>query len=57
NYVYELVKTFNSFYQNVPILGTEVEEDKIFRVQLSNLVAYVIKSGFRLLGIDVPERM
>ncbi len=57
NYVYELVKTFNSFYQNVPILGTEVQEDKIFRVQLSNLVAYVIKSGFRLLGIDVPERM
>ncbi|APU67482.1 Arginyl-tRNA synthetase [Christiangramia flava JLT2011] len=57
NYVYELVKTFNSFYQNVPILGTEVEEDKIFRVQLSNLVAYVIRSGFRLLGIDVPERM
>ncbi len=57
NYVYELVKSFNSFYQNVPILGIDNEEEKVFRVQLSNLVAYVIKSGFKLLGIDVPERM
>ncbi|AVR44114.1 arginine--tRNA ligase [Christiangramia fulva] len=57
NYVYELVKSFNSFYQNVPILGIDDENEKIFRVQLSNLVANVIKSGFRLLGIEVPERM
>lgn len=57
NYVYELVKSFNSFYQNVPILGVEDEQEKVFRVQLSNLVANVIKSGFKLLGIEVPERM
>ncbi|WP_298248051.1 arginine--tRNA ligase [uncultured Christiangramia sp.] len=57
NYTYELVKFFNSFYQNVQILGIENEEEKIFRVQLSGLVANVIKSAFKLLGIEVPERM
>ncbi|MGB8373780.1 MAG: DALR anticodon-binding domain-containing protein, partial [Salegentibacter sp.] len=57
NYVYDLVKEFNSFYQNVTILGADTEEQKIFRVQLATSVATVIKSGFRLLGIQVPERM
>lgn len=57
NYVYELVKEFNSFYQNVTILGADKEEEKVFRVQLAKAVANVIKSGFKLLGIQVPERM
>ena len=57
NYTYELVKSFNSFYQNVQILGIDDEAEKVFRVQLSNLVANVIKSAFKLLGIEVPERM
>ncbi|NBL64483.1 arginine--tRNA ligase [Flavobacterium sp. NST-5] len=57
NYVYELVREYNSFYQAVPILGSEVENEKIFRVQLSNKVAQVIATAFSLLGIDVPERM
>lgn len=57
NYVYDLVKEFNSFYQNVSILGAEKEEEKIFRVQLSEKVAEVIKTAFMLMGIDVPERM
>lgn len=57
NYVYDLVKTFNSFYQNVSILGAETEKEKTFRVQLSQEVAKVIKSGFGLLGITMPERM
>lgn len=57
NYTYELVKSFNSFYQNVQILGIDDEEEKVFRVQLSGLVANVIKSAFKLLGIEVPERM
>jgi len=52
-----LVKEFNSFYQNVSILGEENEEKKIFRVQLSQKVADVIKSAFSLLGIEVPNRM
>ncbi|HSD14638.1 MAG TPA: arginine--tRNA ligase [Flavobacterium sp.] len=57
NYIYELVKEYNSFYQTVSILGEEDEMKKIFRVQLSKKVGEVIKSAFALLGIDVPERM
>ncbi len=57
NYTYDLVKEFNSFYQNVSILGADNDSEKTFRVQLSNTVANTIKNGFRLLGIQVPERM
>lgn len=57
NYIFELVKEFNSFYQQVTILGAEEKSEKIFRVQLSAAVARIIKSGFALLGIQVPERM
>jgi len=57
NYTYDLVKEFNSFYQNVSILGEDNLDKKIFRVQLSNSVSQVIKSAFKLLGISVPERM
>ncbi len=57
NYTYDLVKEFNSFYQNIPILATQNETEKAFRVKLSSAVAEVIKSAFALLGIQVPERM
>jgi len=57
NYTYDLVKAYNSFYQTVPILGCENEEEKIFRTQLSAKIADTIKIGFKLLGITVPERM
>jgi arginyl-tRNA synthetase len=57
NYTYELVKEFNSFYQNVSILGETDEAKKTFRVQLSRTVGNTIKSAFQLLGIQVPERM
>lgn len=57
NYTYDLVKEFNSFYQNISILGEENLEQKIFRVQLSEKVASIIKNAFLLLGIHVPERM
>lgn len=57
NYTYDLVKEFNSFYQNVSILGADDANEKTFRVQLSNTVATIIKNAFGLLGISVPERM
>lgn len=57
NYTYDLVKEFNSFYQNVSILGEENDKKKAFRVQLSKKVSEVIQSSFKLLGIEVPERM
>jgi arginyl-tRNA synthetase len=57
NYVYDLVKEFNSFYQNVSILGAETAIEIKFRVQLSRAVANTIKNALSLLGIAVPERM
>ncbi|WP_304145603.1 arginine--tRNA ligase [Mesoflavibacter zeaxanthinifaciens] len=57
NYTYDLVKAFNSFYQNVSILGADTKNEIVFRVQLSNTVAKTIKNAFSLLGINVPERM
>ena len=57
NYTYELVKEYNSFYQSVSILGEENRIKKVFRVQLSQKVSDTIKSAFKLLGIEVPERM
>ncbi|MCL5129001.1 arginine--tRNA ligase [Algibacter sp. L4_22] len=57
NYTYDLVKEFNSFYQNVSILGADNDIEKQLRVQLSNTVANTIKNAFLLLGIQVPERM
>ena len=57
NYTYDLVKEFNSFYQQVSILGESEEAVRIFRVQLAKKVGEVIKSAFQLLGIEVPVRM
>lgn len=57
NYTYDLVKEFNSFFQNVQILGGTTDAEKAFRVALCGQVAQVVKSAFGLLGITVPERM
>ena len=57
NYTYDLVKEFNSFYQQVSILGEEDEQKKAFRIALSQKVAQVIASSFSLLGVEVPKRM
>lgn len=57
NYVYELVKTFNQFYHDYSINKEENKEVQSFRLVLAEQVGKVIKSGFSLLGIEVPERM
>ena len=57
NYAYDLVKEYNSFYQSVSILGETDVTKKVFRVQLSRKVSETIASAFKLLGIEVPERM
>ncbi|WP_405399094.1 arginine--tRNA ligase [Maribacter sp. Asnod2-G09] len=57
NFTYDLVKEFNSFYQQVSILGESDDEKKVLRVQLSKKVAEVIQDAFKLLGVEVPERM
>mgnify|MGYP002279425972 CR=1 FL=1 len=57
NYVYDLVKEFNSFYQNISILGADDPSQIEFRVELSRQVGNVIKKSFKVLGIEVPQRM
>ncbi len=56
NYVYDLVKHYNSYYQEVPIL-VEDSNTKSFRVALCAAVGQVIQKSLGLLGIDAPERM
>jgi len=57
NYIYDLVKLFNSFYQNIPILGGNDAALEAFRINLCHEVVRVIASGTALLGIQVPKRM
>ena len=57
NYIYDLVKEFNGYYQNVPILVADNQKTIAFRVAISQQVAKVIKSGMNLLGISVPDKM
>jgi arginyl-tRNA synthetase len=56
NYVYNLVKTYNSFYQSLSVLQAP-GHIKDFRLALSLLTGHVIKNSLNLLGIEVPERM
>jgi arginyl-tRNA synthetase len=57
NYAYDLVKEYNTYYQNTPILTAESNELINFRLGLSVKVGEVIKRAMRLLGADVPDRM
>jgi arginyl-tRNA synthetase len=57
NFTFELVKSYNHFYQSVPILIEQDENLKEMRLVLSANVAKVIDLAMRLLGINVPERM
>ena len=57
NFVYDLCKEYNSFYHDNQILAEENSEVRDMRLILSKSVATIIKNGFWLLGVDVPERM
>ena len=57
NYTYDLVKEFNTFYQNVSILGAKEAGLMDFRLALAELTGRVIKSSCILLGIEVPDQM
>lgn len=57
NYLYDLVKSYNSFYQSNIILKLEDENLKQFRLNLSNLTAQTIKKSLSLLGIGTVNRM
>lgn len=57
NYVYDLVKGYNTLYQQLAILSDEDAAAVSFRLKLSGVIADVVKRGMGLLGIQVPERM
>jgi arginyl-tRNA synthetase len=57
NYVYDLAKEFNQFYQEVPVLKEEDTAMIAFRLSLAGFVGSVIKTSMKLLGIEVPEKM
>jgi len=57
NYLYDLVKSYNSFYQSNIILKLEDENLKQFRLNLSNLTARTIQKSLSLLGIGTVNRM
>ena len=57
NYVYDLVKEFNSFYHDFSILNEQDLPVRDFRLVMTLTVGKIIKNGFSLLGIQVPERM
>ena len=57
NYVYELAKEFNQFYHDCQILKEENEQVKLFRLQLIQFIAQILKAAMDLLGAKVPEQM
>ena len=57
NYLYELVKSFNSFYQNHHILNSESKESTSVRISISTKTSSIIESACDLLGIDLPKKM
>ncbi|MFN5133788.1 MAG: arginine--tRNA ligase [Chitinophagaceae bacterium] len=57
NYVYNLAKTFNSFYTEHSVMNAESPDKKQLRLLICEFTANVIASAMQLLGIKVPERM
>ena len=56
-YVYEVAKEYNGFYQEIPIFNEENKDKRSFRIALSHSTAKILKRSMNLLGIEVPERM
>jgi arginyl-tRNA synthetase len=57
NYVYALAQDYNQFYQSIPVLQEPDVDRRAFRLAFSQAAADVIRSGMRVLGIGVPDRM
>ena len=56
-YIFNVAKTYNTFYTQHSVLKAESEEKKALRLRICALTAKVIAHGMSLLGIQVPERM
>jgi arginyl-tRNA synthetase len=57
NYVYELAREYNQYYQEVQVLKEPDRDKVVFRLSLSRVIADVIARAMGLLGINVPEKM
>ncbi len=57
NYIYELAKDYNQFYQSIPVLNETDASRRALRLSFTKATADVIRSGMKVLGIGVPERM
>lgn len=56
-FAFNLAKTYSKFYANTTILSDTDDNTKFFRLQLSRWTGEVLKSAFKLLGIEMPTRM
>jgi arginyl-tRNA synthetase len=56
-YIYDLTKSFSTFYNNVRVLDEENEEKKVLKLMLVDYYAKFLKDSFSLLAIEMPERM
>ena len=57
NYIYDLCKSFNQFYQECSILKESDEKRRVFRLQLASMTARLLRNAGELLGMQMPERM
>lgn len=57
NYMYDLAKEFNQFYQLVPILKEENKQTRNLRIAICNFVALTLKNAGAILGMQMPEKM
>ena len=53
-YLYELAQTFNRFYENTKVIGSDRQAQ---RLELVRIYAETLKKGLNLLGIHAPEQM
>ena len=56
SYLYDLATLFMRFYEECPILKSEGVA-RVTRLQLCSLTADTLRTGLRLLGIEVLEAM
>jgi arginyl-tRNA synthetase len=57
NYLYDLVKSYNSLYQNHHILNSESSDSTSIRLIISIKTSHIIESCCDLLGIELPNKM
>ena len=57
NYVYDLTKSFSTYYNSYSVLNAESEDLKMARINLIKAVALVIKTSLEILGIDTIDKI